>query len=76
MVMYEKIRNGVKPCATCTGYVRGKRNSGEVCSRNYRKFQSQDRVALGISVSPFLFAVIMNTITDEVKREPSLLMVL
>ena len=34
----------------CTGYVRGKQNSGEVCSRNYRKFQGQGRTAPGISV--------------------------
>ena len=31
-------------------YVRGKRISGEVCSRNYRKFQGQGRTAPGINV--------------------------
>ena len=35
---------------TRTGYARGKRNSGEVCSRNYRKFQGQGRTAPGIRV--------------------------
>ena len=39
VVLHQKIRNGGKLSATCTGYIRGKRNSGEVCSRNYRKFQ-------------------------------------
>ena len=34
----------------CTGYVRGKRNSGEVCSRNYRKVYGQGRTAPGIIV--------------------------
>ena len=34
----------------CTGYVRGKRNSGEVYSRNYKKFQGQDWTAPEISV--------------------------
>ena len=37
VVLYEKISNGEKVYATCTGYVKGKR--GEVRSRNYRKFQ-------------------------------------
>ena len=46
----EKIRNSEKVCATCTGYVLGKRNSGKVCSRNYRKFQGQGWTAPGISV--------------------------
>ena len=50
MVLYEKIRNSGKVCATCTGYARGKQNSGEVCSRNYRKFQGQGWTAPGISV--------------------------
>ena len=36
VVLYEKIRNSGKVCATCTGYVRRKRNSDEVCNRNYR----------------------------------------
>ena len=49
VVLNEKIRNE-KVCATCSGYVRGKRNGGEVCSRNYRKFQGQNRTASGISV--------------------------
>ena len=30
--------------------VRGKQNSGEVCSRNYRKFQTQGRTAPRISI--------------------------
>ena len=47
-LLYEKIRNGGKICATCTEYVQGKQNSGEVCSRNYSKFQG--RTAPGISV--------------------------
>ena len=50
VVLYEKIRNSGKVCATCTGYVWGKQNSGEVCSRNYRKFQGRGWTAPGISV--------------------------
>ena len=38
-VLYEKIRNSGKVCTTSREYVLGKRNSGEVCSRIYRKFQ-------------------------------------
>ena len=50
MVLYEKIKNGGKVCATCTEYVWGKRNSGEIYNRNYREFQGQGRTALGISI--------------------------
>ena len=50
VILYEKIRNGEKVCETCTGYVRGKRNSGEVCNRNHRKFQGQGWTAPGIIV--------------------------
>ena len=52
VVLYEKIRNGGKVWETCSGYVRGKRNSGKVCSRNYRNFQGQGRTVSGISVKP------------------------
>ena len=38
--------------------------------RNYRKFQGQGRMHQETASSPFLFAVIMNKITDEVRREP------
>ena len=70
-----KRKSGMVECATCTGYVRGKRNSVEVCSRNYRKFQGQGRTAPGISKvstkkSPFLLTVIMDRLMDEVRREP------
>ena len=46
----KKSEMAEKVGATCTGYVRGKRNSAEVCSRNYRKFQGQDRTAPEISI--------------------------
>ena len=39
VVLYEKIRNSGKRCEICIGYVRRKRNSGEMCNRNCRKFQ-------------------------------------
>ena len=52
----------------------GKRNSGEVCSRNYRKFQGQGWTAP--EISPFLFAVIMDRLTDELRREPPWTMLL
>ena len=38
VVLYEKIRNSGKICTASTGYVRGKQNSSEVCSKNCRKF--------------------------------------
>ena len=70
VILYEKIRNGRKACETCAGYVRGKLNSGEMCSRNYRKFRDQVLLHQGSSLSPFLFAVIMDRLTDEVRRKP------
>ena len=57
-----------KVCAPCTGYVRGKRNSGKISSRNYRK------VKVGLhqesTLSAFLFAVIVDRLTGKVRREP------
>ena len=74
VVLYEKISNGKKVCTTCTGYVPGKRNSGEVCSRNYKSFKVKVRLHQGSALSPFLFAVIMDRLTDEVRREPPWMM--
>ena len=59
-----------KACATSTEYVLGKRNSDEMCSRNYRNFKVKVGLHQGSALSPFLFAVIMNRLTDEVRREP------
>ena len=42
-------KSELKVCATCTGYVRGKQNSGQAC-RNCRKFQGQGWTALGINI--------------------------
>ena len=69
MVLYQKIWNGGKVCATCTGYVRGKQNSGKMCSRNYRKFHGQVGLHQESALSPFLFEVIMDRLTDKVRRE-------
>ena len=71
MVLYEKIRNGGKVCETCTGYVRCKRNSGEMCSSNYRKFQDQGRTAPGIKCQVRSVCCDYGRLTDEVRRESS-----
>ena len=43
------VRCAKKVADRCyTGYVRRKRNSGEVCSRNYRNFYCQGRTSPGI----------------------------
>ena len=40
VVLYEKIENSGKICASCTKYKRGKRDSGKFgVGRNHRKFQ-------------------------------------
>ena len=70
VILYEKVRNNGKVCATCTGYVRGKQNSGEVCGRNYRSFKVKVEIHQGSSLSLFLFAVIMDRLTDKVRRGP------
>ena len=76
VVLYEKIKNGGKICATCTEYIRGKQNSGEVCSRNYRKFQGQGRTAPGISFKSVPVSVIMDKLTDEVRRKQCCLLMI
>ena len=53
-----------------SGCVRGKRNNGEVCSRNYRKFQGQGRTIPGISVKFVFVCYDMDRLTEEVRREP------
>ena len=60
MILYEKIRNSGKVCATSTGCAVGTTESFKV------KFGLHQ----GSTLSPFLFAVIMNRLTDEVRREP------
>ena len=70
VVLYEKIRNSGKVCSTCTGYVRGKQNRGEVCNRNYRKFQGQGWTSSGISVKSVPVCNDNGQVTDEVRREP------
>ena len=40
-----------------------------MCNRNYRKFQGQVGLHQGLALSAFLFAVIMDRLTDEVRRE-------
>ena len=41
-----------------------------MCSRNYRNFKVKVGLHQGSALSPFLFAVIMDKLTDEVRREP------
>ena len=74
VILYEKIRNSGEVCATFTRYVRGKQKSGEVCSRNYRKFQGQGWTAPGISVKSVPVCSDNGQAKDEVRREPPLTM--
>ena len=73
VVQYEKNRNSGKVCATCTGYVRGKRNSGElyICATGTTEsFKVKVGLHQGSALSPFLFAMIMDRLTNEVRSEP------
>ena len=71
MILYEKISNSGKVYETCTGYVQGKRNSGEVCIGTTERFKIKVGLHQDSALSAFLFAVIMDRLTDEVRREPS-----
>ena len=65
------LRNIIKHNNHCTEHVRGKRNSGEVCNRNYKSFRIKVLLYQELALSPFLFAVIMDRLTDEIRRQPT-----
>ena len=71
MVLYEKIRNSGKVCATCTGYIyEGSETVVRCAVRTTESFKVNVGLHQGSALSPFLFAVIMDRLTDEVRREP------
>ena len=74
VVLYEKTRNGEKLCATCTGYVRGKQRLVRCAAETTENFKDMVGLHQVSALSPFLFAVIMDRLTDEVRREPPLTM--
>ena len=70
MILYEKIRNSGKVCASCTRYVRRKRNSVMRCAvGTTESFKVKVGLHQGSALSPFLFALTMDRLTDEVRRE-------
>ena len=56
-------------CA-CTGYVRGKQNSGECTIETTKSFMIKVGLHQGSALSPFLFAVIM---ADDCSSQPKCL---
>ena len=69
VVLYEKIRNSGKVCATCIGYVRGKQKVVSCAIGTTESFKVKVGLHQGSALSPFLFPVIMDRLTDEVRRE-------
>ena len=72
VVLYEKIRNNGKVYGTSTGYVGYKEGeTGVRCAIGTTKsFKVKVGLYQGSALSPFMFAVIMDRLTDEVRREP------
>ena len=70
VVLYEKIRNSGKVCATSTGYVRESEIVVRCAVGTTEIFKVEVGLHQGLALSPFLFAVIMDRLTDEVRREP------
>ena len=65
VALYEKIRNSGKVCATCTD------EKSETVVRCAVGTIESSKVKIGLhQKSAFLFAVIMDRLTDEVRREP------
>ena len=71
VVLYEKIRNGGKVCATCTGYVDYERSetAASCAIGTIESFKVKVGLHQGTSLSPLLFAVIMDRLTEDVRRE-------
>ena len=72
MVLHEKIRKVGKVCGTCTGYVLYEESKTVVgCAvGTAESFKVKVRLHQELVLSSFLFTVIMDRITDEVRTEP------
>ena len=68
MVLYEKIGNSKKVCATCTD--EESKTVVRCAVGTTESFKVKIRLHQGSALSPLLFAVIMDRLTDEVRREP------
>ena len=70
VVLYEKIRNSGKVCAISTGYVGGSETVVRCAVGTTESFKVKVGLHQGSALSLLLFAVIMDRLTDEVRREP------
>ena len=71
MVVYEEIRNSRKVCATCTGYEYKESKTVVRCAiGTTESFKIKVGLHQGSALIPFLFAMIMDRLTDKVRREP------
>ena len=57
----------VHPCSP--RHVQKERDSGEVCVGNNRSIQGGSGTCQGSALSPFLFAIVMDTVTDNIRKE-------
>ena len=71
VILYEKIRNSGKVCTTSTGYVGYEKSETVVrCAiGTTESFKVKVGLHQGSALSPFLFAVIMDRLTDKPRRE-------
>ena len=71
VVLHEKIRTSGKVYANSTGYVQGSKTVLSCAVGTTESFKVKVGLYQESALSSFLFAVIMDRLTDEVKSEPS-----
>ena len=69
VVLYEKIQNRGKVCTTSTGMHEGSETVVRCAVGTTESFKVKVGLHQGSALSPFLFAVIMDRLTNEVRRE-------
>ena len=67
--MYDKSRNSGKLCETCARYYKGSETMVRCPIEANESFKVKVRLHQGSALSPLLFAMIMDKLTDELRRE-------
>ena len=70
VVPYEKIRNSGKVCTIVQDMYKESKTVVMCAVGTTKSFKIKVGLHQGSALSPFLFAVIMDRLTDEVRREP------
>ena len=69
MVLHEKVWIGREVRENSTRYVLWQHNSGEVCGRSDGGFEVKVGLHQGSALSPCLFAMLKDRMTDEIREE-------